>query len=84
MIVWLFLALSSEGDFAKDGATQQDVDPGVEDLIPCGHPNACHHQGLIAGDVVLHGYCRRQPVGVDHDPEAKDLQTLNMANENTN
>lgn len=73
MIVQLSLAFGDEVDFAKDGATQQDVDPGIEDLIPRGQPNTRHHHGLIAGEVISH----RSPVGVDHGPEARDLQTLN-------
>lgn len=58
----------------KNGATQQDVDPGIKDLIPCGQPNARDHQGLIVGHVISY----RFSVGVDHGPEAKDLQTLNI------
>lgn len=68
------LALRDEVDFAKDGATQQDVDPGVEDLIPRGQPDARHHKELIAGEITSDRVCG----GVDHGSEAKDLQTLNM------
>lgn len=68
------LALGDEVDFAKDGTTQQDVDPGVEDLIPRGQPDARHHQVLIAGEIISDRVCG----GVDHGSEAKDLQTLNM------
>lgn len=28
-------------DFPQDGLPQKDVDPGVQDLVPCGHPYRC-------------------------------------------
>lgn len=58
----------------KNGATQQDVDPGIKDLIPCGQSDTRLHQGLIAGEVISY----RSQVRVEGGPEAKDLQTLNM------
>lgn len=58
----------------KNGATQQDVDPGIEDLIPRGQPDTCLHQGLVAGDVISY----RSGVRVEGRLEAKDLHTLNI------
>lgn len=38
-------------DFSEDGPSQQDVDPGVQDLIPGGHSDAGHHEFAVsAGD----------------------------------
>lgn len=63
------LALGDEVDLAEDGATQQDVDPGVEDLVPGGQPHAHHQQGSVVGQVCS------SLVGVDHGHQPKDLRT---------
>lgn len=42
------LALDDEADLAEDGAPQQDVHPGVQDLVPSGQPHAHNHQGFVA------------------------------------
>ncbi|TNN49938.1 hypothetical protein EYF80_039875 [Liparis tanakae] len=64
------LALGDEVDFAEDGAAQQDVDPGVEDLVPRGQPHARHHQGLVGGQVLSDG----ARVGADRRHQAEDLR----------
>lgn len=40
------LALGDEVDLAEDGPTQQDIDPGVQDLVPGGHAEAQQNQPL--------------------------------------
>lgn len=65
------LALHDEVELVKNGATHQDVDPGIEDLIPRGQPDAHLHQALIAAEVISY----RSRVRVEGGPEAKDLQT---------
>lgn len=35
-------------DFSKDGASQQDVDPRVQDLITGRHSDTCHHQPSVS------------------------------------
>lgn len=42
------LALGDEVDLAENGAPQQDVHPGVQDLVPSGQPHAHNHQGFVA------------------------------------
>lgn len=42
------LALGDEVDLAEDGAPQQDVHPGVQDLVPSSQPHAHNHQGSVA------------------------------------
>lgn len=70
------LALCNEVDFAEDRAAQQDVDPGVEDLVPRGQPHAHHHQSFVAGKVFSNRAC----VGVDHRHQGQDLQETRACN----
>lgn len=40
-------------DFSEDGPSQQDVDPGVQDLIPGGHSDASHHEFAVSAGEFL-------------------------------
>ena len=42
MRVWAPAAVDQHEDFPQNSLSQQDVDPGVQDLVPGGH--AYHHQ----------------------------------------
>uniref|UniRef100_A0A3P9LJS8 Tubulin/FtsZ GTPase domain-containing protein n=1 Tax=Oryzias latipes TaxID=8090 RepID=A0A3P9LJS8_ORYLA len=39
-------------DSSEDGPPQQDVDPGVQNLVPGGHSDAGHHQFAVLGGFV--------------------------------
>lgn len=40
--LWAPAAVEQHEDFLQNSLPQQDVDPGVEDLVPCGYTH--HHQ----------------------------------------
>lgn len=40
--LWTPTFVQQREDFPQDRFPQKDVDPGVQDLVPCGH--ADHHQ----------------------------------------
>lgn len=63
------LALGDEVDLAEDGAPQQDVHPGVQDLVPSSQPHAHNHQGSVARQLVPCGTLE----GGDHGHQAEDL-----------
>ena len=55
---------------AKDGAPQQDVDPGVQDLVPGGQTDPQLHQLAVVRDVGAQG----APPRPAHRHQAEHLQ----------
>lgn len=48
------LLFSNAVDSSEDGPPQQDVDPGVQDLVPGGHSDTGHHQlAVVVGFVIV-------------------------------
>ena len=49
------VALGEAVDAAQDGTPQQDVDPGVQDLVPGGQPDPQLHQVAVVHGVGAQG-----------------------------
>lgn len=64
------LPFSDAVDLPEDGASQQDIDPWVQDLVTGGHPDTCHHQPPISVSVTAQG----ATVGPCGWHEPKDLK----------
>lgn len=41
------LPFSEAVDLPEDGAPQQDVDPGIQDLVAGCHSDPCHHEDPV-------------------------------------
>lgn len=48
-------ALGDAVDLPQHGPAQQDVDPGVQDLVPGGQPDTHHHQLPVCVLVTAYG-----------------------------
>lgn len=64
------LALGDAINPAEDGASQQDVHPGVQDLVAGGHADPRDHQPPVGGPVAAQG----STVGAQSGHEPKDLR----------
>ena len=67
------LTLRDDINLPQDSPPEQDVHPGVQDLVPGGQSDSHDHQSLAGGQVLSHDaavYC----------DEAKDLVMKNVAN----